>query len=46
MHQDSADDVAADEGVQTLEAGVTRQFVELGQGRDGYGERRTTALWA
>jgi hypothetical protein len=46
MHHDSADDVAADEGVQTLEAGVTRQFVDIGQGRHRYGECRATALWA
>jgi hypothetical protein len=45
MHQDGTDDVAADEGIQILEVGVTRQFVDFGQGRHRYGERRTTALW-
>src|ERR1700754_1020498 len=46
VHQDGADDVAPDEGIEILEAGATRQFVHLGQGRHRYGERRSTALWA
>jgi hypothetical protein len=46
VHQDGADDVATDEGIEILEAGVTRQSVDLGQGRHRYGELYTTALWA
>jgi hypothetical protein len=44
--RDGADDVAPDEGIQILGAGVTRQFVHLGHGRHRCGERGATASWA